>query len=1200
MSPPYRRVLTGEDARQVERLEKQITDLRRTGKYAEAQAPAREFLQLRGRGQGENHWQTADARRLLQTLEHIAALPPDARAELTVADQLYQEVSEVDRRGRYREAVPLLQRILEVRQRHLGPDSPEVGRALNDLAFFLNESGKYAEAEPLDRQALALYRKVLGEEHPGTANSYNNLAMNLARQGRYTLAQPLFEKALALRRRLLGEGHPLTATSYNNLAALRNAQGQFEQAEPLFRQALASRRKQLGEEHLDTAQSYGNLASNLGAQGRYAEAEPLHRRALALRQTLLGAEHPETALGCNSLALNLHAQGRYAEAEPLLHQALAVRRTLLGEAHPDTLRSYNNLAYNLGAQGNHAEAEPLFRRVLALRQQGLGAKHPDTATSYNNLAANLDAQRRYAEAEPLHRRALALRRTLLGAEHPDTIRCCNNLGYNLYAQDRYGEAEPLLQQALALWRKRLGEGHPDTATSYNNVALNRAGQGQYAQAEPLFRQALAIRQKVFGDGHRQTAASYGNLAHTLHAQGRYEQAETYWAEAIRGFDVARLRSSASGLGRAAFAADAVAPWPNLAACRARAGKGALAWNTLEAGLARGLLDDLAGGGAPALTRQEQARQQALSATLDRLDRQIAAPLPAGERTDAVQTRFEGLVEQRQAAQAELAQLAAALASRQVYDLRRVQAQLAANVALVAWVDGSALTNAADANGEYWGCVVRRTGEPGWVRLPGSGPGDKWTEDDDDLPGRLRLALRQRTAAREDLEDLRRQAAAQRLAPLLPQLAATPDLPPVRHLVVPAAWRMAGIPLEVLTDRYTVSYAPSATLFARGRERQQPHRPPGEGRLLALGDPVFGRSAGAASSEPTDPEYGVLIVQVTPQSNGARSGLRSGDVLLRYGGKRLNKAGDLGAAATATGEARPTGSVGSTGLLPIEVWRDGTTMTLNVGPGPLGIRLAPQPAAPALRSWREAERVSRASRRPSWPSLPGTRAEIEAIARLFERPSILLGPDASRRRLDQLAQGDQLRQFRYLHLATHVAVDTHRALQSALILTSEPPTGPEWQVPHDRLTATEIMMRWKLDADLVVLSACQSGLGRYAGGEGYLGFAQALFLAGARSLVLSLWQVDDTATALLMARFYQNLLGKRPGLAAPLPKADALREAKHWLRDLTAVEVEALQDALRAGQFGAGPLTKRDADGDAERPYAHPHYWAAFILVGDPS
>src|SRR5207249_8285747 len=118
-----------------------------------------------------------------------------------------------------------------------------------------------------------------------------------------------------------------------------------------------------------------------------------------------------------------------------------------------------------------------------------------------------------------------------------------------------------------------------------------------------------------------------------------------------------------------------------------------------------------------------------------------------------------------------------------------------------------------------------------------------------------------------------------------------------------------------------------------------------------------------------------------------------------------------------------------------------------------------------------------------------------------------------------------------------------------------------------LTAEQVLRTWDLNADLVVLSACESARGKQGGGDGPLGFAQPFFLAGARSLVLSLWPVDDTATALLMRRFYENLLGKRAGLEAPLPKAVALREAKDWLRRLTADELRRLAAGLPGGDRG---------------------------------
>jgi len=141
------------------------------------------------------------------------------------------------------------------------------------------------------------------------------------------------------------------------------------------------------------------------------------------------------------------------------------------------------------------------------------------------------------------------------------------------------------------------------------------------------------------------------------------------------------------------------------------------------------------------------------------------------------------------------------------------------------------------------------------------------------------------------------------------------------------------------------------------------------------------------------------------------------------------------------------------------------------------------------------------------------------------------------------------------------------------------------------------MHWKLDADLVTLSACQTGLsGRFDIGEGFLGFSQALFLAGARTVVLSLWQVDDDATALLMTRFYQNLLGKREGLEHPLPKAEALREAKRWLRELPVDQASRLRkDLPRSIKEETGPPRET---AKADHPYAHPYYWSAFILIGD--
>ena len=159
----------------------------------------------------------------------------------------------------------------------------------------------------------------------------------------------------------------------------------------------------------------------------------------------------------------------------------------------------------------------------------------------------------------------------------------------------------------------------------------------------------------------------------------------------------------------------------------------------------------------------------------------------------------------------------------------------------------------------------------------------------------------------------------------------------------------------------------------------------------------------------------------------------------------------------------------------------------------------------------------------------------------------------------------------------------------------------------RLTVREIQHGWDLKAELVTLSACETALGPDAGGEGFVGFTQALLMSGARSVCLSLWRVDDKATSLLMTRFYQNLLGKRPGLSRPMPKAEALHEAKQWLRSLTTDQIDGELAALQRG--AVRPLAKVDSaiSHNASssprsrdlRPYDHPYFWAAFVLVGDP-
>jgi CHAT domain-containing protein len=196
----------------------------------------------------------------------------------------------------------------------------------------------------------------------------------------------------------------------------------------------------------------------------------------------------------------------------------------------------------------------------------------------------------------------------------------------------------------------------------------------------------------------------------------------------------------------------------------------------------------------------------------------------------------------------------------------------------------------------------------------------------------------------------------------------------------------------------------------------------------------------------------------------------------------------------------------------------------------------------------------------WQHLPESRREVERIAGLFPAAErrVYVGRAATEERAKALG-----RRARIVHFATHGYVDDLSPFDSGLVLAIPQERGERRE--NGLLQVWEIFGSLRLDADLVVLSACETGLGTVRGGEGIIGLTRAFQLAGARSVVASLWQVEDRATAALMERFYRHL---RRGE----PKDLALRDAQ--------------LDLLR----GRGGLADLDA--------AAPYFWASMQLYGD--
>jgi CHAT domain-containing protein/tetratricopeptide (TPR) repeat protein len=1048
---------------------------------------------------------------------------PEDRAEV-----LGTEIDSLCVLGRYSEALERTRELLTLRQGEPKTKSYE----LVDAQWLLRTMELAVTLPDSVRAELAW------------ADSAGLRGDDLWRRGLYSEGISACQRQLEVRRRILGEEHPDVATSLVNLGDMLWAKGDTAGVEPLLREALAMDRKLLGEEHPDVASSLESLGLLLQRKGDYAGAEPLFRESLAMMRKLLGEEHPSVAWFLGTLAGLLQDKGDYAGAEPLLRQALAMYRKLPGEEDQNVATTLNDLGNLLRDKGEYAGAEPLLRQALAMYRKLLGENHPVLATSLNNLGALLWAKGDYAGAEPLYRESLAMRRRLLGEEHPAVANSMNNLGTLLQNKGDYAGAEPLLREALAMRRKLWGEEHPDVAHTLNNLGTLLQNKGDYAGAEPLLREALAMNREVLGEEHPVVASNLRHLGRLFRANGDLSEAEAFLVQASAVYEAARLRIG-SGIERSTFQNS---PYPALAEVHLELGHPADAWPAAERELGRSLFDLLTTAKQRQLSPTEAAREDSLRWLLGDLGRQLdvyrnaARRDTTGQAARDVETTQTRLIETEAVWSTFRQEMSAKYPVTEglAYPLERVQAALDSTTALAGWLDVEIRKNEVSR----WGYVIHHDGPVIWERLsrPESRD-DKGSSRADHGPPSLAALFRSaltdstriaRGSAVDDVagvppaiksEARGRTLFAERFAPLLSHLTG------VRNLVVIPSGEMLGVPVEALPlddgrplgERFAVSYTPSATIYTWLREKDTDRRGWDESTaILLLGDPPF--------------------------SDGQKSRME----------KEIAEERDR------------------------EKEKDNEKE--KESPRPSSSTLASIPSAPDSLLQRSA-----VSGNPEaldlLPRLPATRQEVEDLSKLSQHSTVLLGPDASEQQLVAMARSGELGTYRLIHLATHAWVNPVLPEESSLFLSRvdlpDPLEAAEKgeRIFDGRLTAKEILQEWKLDADLVTLSGCQTALGRRVTGEGYVGFAHAFLQAGARSLLVSLWPVEDKATSLLMQRFYGHLFGNarddRGGQSddRPVTKRDALQEAKRWLREY------------------------RDEDGN--RPYTQPYYWGSFVLVGDP-
>ena len=972
-----------------------------------------------------------------------------------------------------------------------------------------------------------------------------------------------------------------SAESYE-FASLREAyeyqanRGYFAQAVSLATRQLELATSLYSPPHPEIASAMLDMGNGYAGLGEYKRAENYLQRALEMRRALYGTDHVDYAEALEALSNLVVRQDEVDRAEALAREALAIRTRVLGEEHTDLAFSYECLGRALNARGRIADSEDILREALQ-RYEAAGDSLNVADCAYELGAVRLRGS--WVESQAFLQRALRIYREVLGPENGPVADCLNGLGLT-YGYSDSAKEEQLFRECLAIRQKIYGDVHPLVIQSRSNIATLLARGGRLQEAEATYREIISISEELYGKDDSRNSPKYHNLAWTLWKQGRLDEANDALEHAIEirravlGDNDYFIAYSVAYQAWIAFERGdydgAVAHFDDLIARNARLygpSNHRNVRNLEMLGLCAWASGDLSGA-------EEYLMRSA--ALFERV--RLMAARGFG-RSTFMTSPYERLA----AVRLELGRGNEAWAA-----VERVRGLSLSELLLAAEV--RRLTNLEEAEEDSLAHALSDAEAKLVIRIQEAC--DEQTPDAESATIDARHELVEIQAQWDDLQNrlARRYPITEGLDITLEEVQSTLagntamigwlDADPTKTRTVSWAyvirsegdvrWEKLGETEHTApNDRIDpvrdfnnllieqgrsafISEQGRLALMAKAREVSETRFTPLEKHLSGVDELIVIPSGGMACL-PVECLVGTdgawvgecFVVSYSPSAAIA--------IWLR---EKEPPTGDRPTTALLVGDPpfREEHAVAMAGV------RDDEPLAMVT-------RSVRMPDEAVLRGALDGSREALAE----LPRLVASRQEVQSVASVFAETRLLVGEDASEEAIATMADTGEIGRFDVVHFATHALIDNAQPERSALVMSQLPVSG--WDDSgqagvNGLITTAEIVRLWDLDAELVTLSACQTALGK-ATAEGTLGLVNAFLQAGGRCILVSLWDVDDEATALLMKRFYETWLGSIDD-GDPMSKAEALRHAKVWLRRY----------------------------GESDTPYDHPYYWSAFVLVGD--
>jgi len=986
-------------------------------------------------------------------------------------------------------------------------------------------------------------------------------------KGSYQAAIPYTEEAKKRSEADFGRMDSVYAYYTDMLGLLYDLSGAYRKGEKLYLEAKDIVAKVLGKKHRAYAKSLNNLAAVYYYLEEYGKCEGYYKEAIAVFASTVGEKHRSYADAVYNLAIFYSTIGQLAKAERMLLRTHRIYKEISGDASKDQVEILSNLSEVYRTQGRLDEAEVLLLEVKEMAKQVLGDKHPHYASILNKLANFYMGEEKYEEAEPLLLQAMSILEPLIGELHPRYATSCDNLASCYVELRQFSLAESYSKKALSIRKKVLGKTHPVYSKSLNNLAHVYLKMGKAEKGGGLLQEMITVAKKNNFYDRMPLGAAYHNLAAFYASAALYDKAIVSYNNALEIYreiglsDRARYSKSLSGLADVYYLKKEFEPSEQLYLQSLASNCAGFEGTATQWKLEDLLEIDCSGMEVLIVTLKglHDVARAKYDSTGDRvalLNAQTALKV-AMQKSESYRKSFSG-------------------GKNKLRVLRRMN-----EVAQLAMSTNQLLGKEEE---QYLKQAFQFSEQNKSILLADAFKGNR-ARNLGDLPDSLALLEEQLQAEKEKIKLARQKATSEEAQQAMTEqenkinqkidafLKSIKDKYPKYHALKYENITASTEEVQALLDEQTLFLEyfvgkKAIYLFVIEKENIE---------LLALPINQKKLRTKVARLRKALSGYSLLINKKKEAYN-----LYTSSAYWFYE-QLLSKAladktatnlvivtdGVLGhvpfEAFLTKAAANQDGSYKELSYLlnqytisynySATLWKANKASKRGRSNGKILACAATYPPSKE-RSKITADSMLAKRRTPYTMNLrtlleplPAAQSEVAILEELFSG-EFLMG-DATNEHFFKSNAG----QYGIIHLAMHGILNEHTPILSSLAFTENKDT-----LEDNFLQAYEIS-KLDLNADLVVLSACETGYGKFTQGEGVMSLARSFMYAGVPSLVVSLWQVNDQSTAMVMQSFYKYL-------AAGKAKDEALRQAK----------LDYIQKA--GGVLG------------------HPAFWSPFIQLGD--